>query len=405
MKNKSLWIGSLLASLLLAAAPLTAQSRGGGGGHSGGGGGGHHGGGGGGWHGGGGGWHGGGGGHGGWHGGGGGRGGWHGGGGRHSGGWHGGWHGGHGWHGGWHGGRWGWGWGGWYYPYWGWGWGWGYPYYGYYASPGGYYGGGYGGGYAGGEGGPSWAAVDTDISPDEARVYLDGRYIGTADDFDGFPDYLYLQQGHYKLEFQLEGFEPKAVEVDARPGNMTKVEDKLHKIPGAKQYGSYSTPEPEGGVQRFFGKKSGATVPERPDEYQNQAPPRSDDYQMQPEFDNNDRSQQPPPGPASSEGGPPPSGSSSDWRGRQSGSRSGPASPAPAPSTRLTIKADPPDAAVYLDDRFIGTAEEIAGQLRGVRVSPGRHRITVSRPGYREKELDVEVETGKTESVEVSLER
>ena len=395
MKNKSLWIGSLLASLLLAAAPLTAQSRGGGGGHSGGGGGGHHGGGGGGWHGGGG----------GWHGGGGGRGGWHGGGGRHSGGWHGGWHGGHGWHGGWHGGRWGWGWGGWYYPYWGWGWGWGYPYYGYYASPGGYYGGGYGGGYAGGEGGPSWAAVDTDISPDEARVYLDGRYIGTADDFDGFPDYLYLQQGHYKLEFQLEGFEPKAVEVDARPGNMTKVEDKLHKIPGAKQYGSYSTPEPEGGVQRFFGKKSGATVPERPDEYQNQAPPRSDDYQMQPEFDNNDRSQQPPPGPASSEGGPPPSGSSSDWRGRQSGSRSGPASPAPAPSTRLTIKADPPDAAVYLDDRFIGTAEEIAGQLRGVRVSPGRHRITVSRPGYREKELDVEVETGKTESVELSLER
>jgi len=398
MKNKSLWIGPLLASLLLAAAPLTAQSRGGGGGHSGGGGGGHHGGGGGGWHGGGG-------GHGGWHGGGGGRGGWHGGGGRHSGGWHGGWHGGHGWHGGWHGGRWGWGWGGWYYPYWGWGWGWGYPYYGYYASPGGYYGGGYGGGYAGGEGGPSWAAVDTDISPDEARVYLDGRYIGTADDFDGFPDYLYLQQGHYKLEFQLEGFEPKAVEVDARPGNMTKVEDKLHKIPGAKQYGSYSTPEPEGGVQRFFGKKSGATVPERPDEYQNQAPPRSDDYQMQPEFDNNDRSQQPPPGPASSEGGPPPSGSSSDWRGRQSGSRSGPASPAPAPSTRLTIKADPPDAAVYLDDRFIGTAEEIAGQLRGVRVSPGRHRITVSRPGYREKELDVEVETGKTESVELSLER
>ena len=25
---------------------------------------------------------------------------------------------------------------------------------------------------------------------DEAQVFLDGRYIGTADDFDGFPDFL-----------------------------------------------------------------------------------------------------------------------------------------------------------------------------------------------------------------------
>ena len=87
-----------------------------------------------------------------------------------------------------------------------------------------------------------WAVVKTDVSPEEARVFLDGSYIGTADDFDGCPDNLYLKRGHYRLEFRLEGFETKTVDIDARPGTMLKIDDKLKKITGAKQYGSYDTP-------------------------------------------------------------------------------------------------------------------------------------------------------------------
>src|ERR1700693_5551612 len=85
-------------------------------------------------------------------------------------------------------------------PGWGWGW-WGWPgYYGYY---------GYGPGYERGAYGPAaeWATIDTDVSPEEAQVYLDGRYIGTADDFDGNPDYLYLKPGRYRIEFPLGGYE------------------------------------------------------------------------------------------------------------------------------------------------------------------------------------------------------
>jgi len=78
---------------------------------------------------------------------------------------------------------------------WGWGWGWGWP---------GYYGPAYGPGYVYGPA-AQWAVIDTDISPEEARVYLDGRYIGTADDFDGWPDYLYLRRGHYRIEFRMDG--------------------------------------------------------------------------------------------------------------------------------------------------------------------------------------------------------
>ncbi len=236
--------------------------------------------------------------------------------------------------------------------------------------------------------------MDTDVSPDSARVYLDGRYIGVADDFDGFPDYLYLRRGHYRLEFQLEGYETKVVELDARPNTMANIDDKLHKIPGAKQYGSYDTKEPEGGVQRFFGKRSEGVAPE--------SGPGDDEPRWDVDGYSDGR-----PAPAPESAPAPQSDAPSEWRDRPDsyGSRSGAARPAPAPSTRLTVQAQPPDAAVYLDDRFIGTAEEVAGQLRGVRVSPGRHRVTVSRPGYKEQTVEVEVETGKTGSVEVELER
>ncbi len=127
----------------------------------------------------------------------------------------------HGGHGGGHGGRGtvivtgGWGWG--------WGWGWGYPGYGY----------GYGYDAAYGYGRPAWARVKTDVNPEEARVYLDGKLIGTADDFDGWPDYLYLRRGHYRLEFRLTGYEALTIEVDARPGATIKVDNHMKKIPGA----------------------------------------------------------------------------------------------------------------------------------------------------------------------------
>jgi hypothetical protein len=107
------------------------------------------------------------------------------------------------------GGGWGWGWGG---------WGWGYPaYYPAYGYP------GYGYGY-----GPAvFARVKTDVDPEEARLYLDGRLIGTADDFDGYPDFLYLRRGHYRLEFRLDGYEPKTIEVDAEPGVTLRFDNKV----------------------------------------------------------------------------------------------------------------------------------------------------------------------------------
>ena len=280
----------------------------------------------------------------------------------------------------------GWGWG------WGWNsWGWGYPgWYGYYRP-------GYGYGYPGygyGGYGPSsqWAAVDTDVSPEEARVYLDGRYIGVADDFDGNPDYLYLRRGHYRLEFRLDGYETRTIEVNARPGTKLDITDKLRKVPGARQYGSYETPRLEGGVRRFWGRRGNATEEVTEDSEATNEPDSDTDGEYE-------RPERPEPAPAVRERG------NDGWRGNRRLSETRRPDRAAGEKARLQIHVAPSDAAVYVDDRFVGTAEEVNSLERGVAVSPGRHTIMVSRPGFKDRSLDVTVEAGESEKVDVSLGR
>jgi len=46
------------------------------------------------------------------------------------------------------------------------------------------------------------------VRPDDTRVYVDGRYLGVVDQFDGWPDKLYLPPGEYRL--RLNGPEGQA---------------------------------------------------------------------------------------------------------------------------------------------------------------------------------------------------
>jgi len=280
---------------------------------------------------------------------------------------------------------------------WGWGWGWGYsPYwYGPYHPYGGYYG-GYGYGRVVSR---NWAVVDTDVSPESARVYLDGQYVGSADDFDGYPDYLYLRSGRYRLEFRLDGYETRTISVDARPGVKLDVGEKLAKIPGAPRYGSYDDPDSGGAVRRFWGKRRDVTEQitdedeiyggerryrERPRDWDEGD--RSDRYaddrerRMEAERDRDrDRVEEP---------------RREDWRGRAGAERG---------EAHLRLDVSPPDAAVYVDDRFMGTAQSL--EADGIPVSAGRHRVTVARPGYRDRQVEVNLTRGETERVEINLEK
>ena len=63
------------------------------------------------------------------------------------------------------------------------------------------------------------------------------------------------------------------------------------------------------------------------------------------------------------------------------------------------------DAAVYVDDKYLGAGEDLAANPRGVVTDPGTHSITVTRPGYKSKTVDVTVRVGSPVDVVVALEK
>jgi len=278
--------------------------------------------------------------------------------------------------------------GGYFGPYWGWGW----PYYGY-----GYYGPYEGYRYAA----SSWGAVKTDVSPEEARVYLDGQYIGTADDFDGWPDKLYLRPGRYKLEFRLNGFEPLILNVHARAGATLEVDNKMRKLTSRVSQAP-DPPKMEGDVPRFFGKRrDGDTarryMRDRDGDDDASADMRSDDDDRPAYQGNRDRD-------ADQDADRDRDARRDDsWRGQRRPDSTVTARPVRSDRARLAIQAEPSDAAVYVDDRFVGTAEEVGSMDRGIVVSPGKHTVTISRPGFRDRTTEIEVGSGKTETVKLSL--
>jgi hypothetical protein len=80
-----------------------------------------------------------------------------------------------------------------------------------------------------------------------------------------------------------------------------------------------------------------------------------------------------------------------------------PAGEAPAPAERAEVQLHvvPADAAMYVDGEFRGTAREVAS----LRLTPGRHHVEVTRPGYRVAERTIDVEAGTLTSIRIELQR
>ena len=82
--------------------------------------------------------------------------------------------------------------------------------------------------------------------------------------------------------------------------------------------------------------------------------------------------------------------------------------PLPRPASnraRMRFKVTPEDAAVYIDDKYLGAGEDLAANPRGVVTDPGTHTITVARPGYKTKTVNITVRIGAPVDVVVGLEK
>ena len=70
-------------------------------------------------------------------------------------------------------------------------------------------------------------AIDINVKPKRTRTYLNGNYIGMTGKFDGFPNYLWLEEGTYELTFYNEGYMTVVQEVAIHEGAVIDVKLRL----------------------------------------------------------------------------------------------------------------------------------------------------------------------------------
>ena len=185
-------------------------------------------------------------------------------------------------------------------------------------------------------------ALDLDLRPKSTEIYIDGAYIGTADQYDGFPTYLWLDEGTYEIAFYKEGYETIFRQYTIYPGVTIEVDERMR--PGEAilpaQPGAYPAPgQPQAGSPSSTTDPPAASVP----------------------FVGDDG--------------------------------------------RIAVVATPGDAAVYLDGHFVGTAAEISELTSGLIVEPGDHVIDVIRPGYDNQQVPVSVAAGERIDLKLDLRR
>lgn len=247
-----------------------------------------------------------------------------------------------------------------------------------------------------------WAAVDTDVSPEEAEIWLDGVFVGTADDFDGHPDFLYLRPGSYTLELKLKGYKPVSKTLEVRAGRLVRMNDELERAPGGSKWDSFRSESKRGTpLGRHFGPKA---TPERPD-----ARDADDDDEIDVEDDSDAdvevRSDRDRTGRWDDDSAPRGKVEARiDEKGRPTA-----AGPEKADGTAalsgFRFVVTPSDAGVYLDDRYVGTGAELRRRDRPFDVEPGKRVVVVQRPGYQTKKVVVEAKPGAPADVFVELEK
>lgn len=217
----------------------------------------------------------------------------------------------------------------------------------------------------------NFGALDTDISPERAEVWVDGKRVGLADDFDGYPNYLWLEKGTYDVVFYLPGYRTLARQYTIYPGLVIDVEDRLEKGEAI---------HPLDLVPRSTERRDARIRAEEEQrlEVERRLRREEDEY-----------------------GGEP----GQRWEVRPDDSDgTGEALDARAEPGRLRLRVEPSDASIYLDGRFLGTGSELSRLRTGLIVDPGEHRLEVVRPGRQAEARRIEIESGRELAVEIELE-
>ena len=188
-------------------------------------------------------------------------------------------------------------------------------------------------------------ALDLGIKPKRARVYLDGRYIGLAKQFDGTPNYLWVERGEHTLTFYHVGYQNSVRTIVVDPGQVLTLKEAMIE-------GQATLPAPPEELGRV-------PSPERP--------------------------------------------------GRASLAEESDESAASAPNdarfepARLTLEVVPEEASIYLNGRFLGSGREISNLRAPLIIDSGDHVLQVVHPDYRTEKREFSVSEGETLDLEIEL--
>lgn len=233
-----------------------------------------------------------------------------------------------------------------------------------------------------------YGALDLDVFPGRTEVYIDGRYHGKVDAYDGFPQYLWLPRGTYDVVFYLDGFRTLARQISVSPGMVIDIDDRMERGESVKPEDlATKTHERRDERLRYEEERRERLEQGRPaddddDDEDEDEDDRMEEWRERAREHRRDRDSMENDGREDRED-----------REREDEARG-----------RLLLDVEPEDASVYLDGRFVGTGEELGNLRRGLPVDAGKHHLAVVRPGHRPEERDFEVEAGEEVELDVELE-
>lgn len=208
--------------------------------------------------------------------------------------------------------------------------------------------------YAGGYYREEMGALDLDVSPEKAQIFVDGNLVGVADQYDGFPAYLWLEKGTYDVVIYKEGYETISRQYTVYPGVVLDVSDRM--VPGTavkpEDLFAKSTARREERLRRNEERRAAAA---------RQREGARVEIQQQTGIETEQE------------------------------------------IARLMFNVTPDDAAVYLDGLFRGTAAELRQLSAGLIVEPGDHIVEAVRPGYETQQLPIQVPAGDRVSIGLEL--
>ncbi|MBZ5536124.1 MAG: PEGA domain-containing protein [Acidobacteriia bacterium] len=228
------------------------------------------------------------------------------------------------------------------------------------------------------------AWLKLDILPAEASVYIDGKYAGKGSEFANGKKLLPVSPDSHTLRVEADGFQSAVVDLKVNPLQTLDVTEHLQT--GAAATTSPRSPAPP--TPSVSPSRSTARTP----------PPMREPYSAPPIRRGNAGQK-----------------ASTDARIDTHPSlapqhETSPSNPSPAKAEdvqfgRITVRIEQPtaDAAIYVDGKFMGVSDLSNPDFVINDVPPGKHTVSVTKPGYAHFKEDIIVSPSQNKSVKAVL--